>query len=382
MVCKKCGKTLPNDSMFCQFCGASVDGGETLETLAKPIQKEEPTVSNANKTVNNNEIATQIKKKSKIGGKRVITFVLMTFVVLIVSGVIAFFVFQGRAVKLAEAGEYSKAKRCLFLPSITEQIDPYLNDYIDAGLLLEQGKYLEAEERFKEHLAYRNSEEMVNKSLFMYVEALANKGDYIQALEWLEKLVKAQYRPAEQSYTRLRKEAYNSAVADYRSDEVSRAKFTFVLLNGYKQSDKYLTLIDIRSAVLLEETLTDEEYKQLVSLLNFEDVGELLMENDTIATRFLAGKWKTADNKYYLNVSQQGAMTYTLPAEKKANTRIKVENGLFKLYPKRDSAVAEIMAYYDAPLEYPYIFQVDVIDKDTISVYCYKDRTTYTLYRQ
>ena len=82
----------------------------------------------------------------------------------------------------------------------------------------------------------------------------------------------------------------------------------------------------------------------------------------------MEGRWESEDNNsYYFEI--QGPTTFNLPHPNINYTLTTVKDGVFLVVDAEDNC------------HVPF-FSFSIIDKDTVSVYCYEDENTYTLYRQ
>lgn len=108
---------------------------------------------------------------------------------------------------------------------------------------------------------------------------------------------------------------------------------------------------------------SEAEYKTIINAMDFEDAKEALVSNSPIADRFLEGTWKTSDGKYYLTLDGFSCRSNNVYTPK------------YELYMISDGVLSFLRSSTD-------VFKFTVLTEDSISVYCYKDGSTYTLYRQ
>lgn len=67
MYCKKCGKLISDDSVYCKYCGANVaDRDEQKEEYINHINDNTTATTNSKKDVNNTENLSNLKKTSYI----------------------------------------------------------------------------------------------------------------------------------------------------------------------------------------------------------------------------------------------------------------------------------------------------------------------------
>ena len=110
-------------------------------------------------------------------------------------------------------------------------------------------------------------------------------------------------------------------------------------------------------------------YSDLVKLLDFEDTADLIIENADYTEKYLTGTWKTSDGKYYFTMKSDGHTTYNLPSFDYGEY-YRIENGDFLLYYEKD------------PDNTRTLFSFEIVTKDIINIYCYKDYMSYRLIRQ
>ena len=110
-------------------------------------------------------------------------------------------------------------------------------------------------------------------------------------------------------------------------------------------------------------------YSDIVKLLGFEDAADLIFENAEYTKTYLTGTWRTGDGKYYFTMDSDGYAKYDLPGMD-FGEYYRIENGNYLLYYEKD------------PENTRTLFSFEIVNKDTINIYCYKDYTSYRLIRQ
>lgn len=338
MFCKNCGKEIPDDSKLCPYCGAQ----NPKEDAAAP-KKAPP------------------KKKKHTG-----LVILAVLLLLIALSVAAYMISYNNAKNAAINGEYEKAKSCLVVPQITKYHDKYLMDYIDAGLLLEKKDYLGAHKAFKtlsvvDYLDSAQKVEDIKDTVYPIAVSMFEDGD--------KTMVDEAYMDKSEDTTILHPER-NYLYYQY-----------FKLLKGYKDADWYMTYAKAPSG-----DLNDQEYETLLADLDSEDkqieedAKEAMMMDIKVAERFLLGAWYTKDGKEYFEMEDDGDTRYTLPYPPNDDTKYfySIVNGLYFNYLKED--VLSSLTQED--MEEGAFFDFEVVDKNTIKVYCYQDGQTYEMHRQ
>ena len=91
---------------------------------------------------------------------------------------------------------------------------------------------------------------------------------------------------------------------------------------------------------------------------------------DYYVTEFLNGYWSTWDDDYYMEFDDDGSCSYNLPhPDRPWNTEYySIRSMVWGWYDGNDVLLGKV-------------YQIEIIDYDTIQVYCFKDKRTYTLYR-
>lgn len=306
----------------------------------------------------------------------------------------------------AKNGKFEIADKFLFAPPITQLHDATLVEYIEAGRLLETRNYdaayrifeklddyldsmqlsNEAEYRlalqhadkgnfdlairtldYLKAIHYKDSTEKIKDIKYRWAWSLIDEGKYIEALNKLNTITG--YSDVDDTIVALTETIYLEGQDLYYNGDYDGAKELFEYLSPYKDSYKYLALIDARdwrAYVDIENTVT-----KLVEIFYFEDAAELLVSNTDIACQFLLGNWETSDGEYYFEIELSNDeeysywSSYNLPWY---GGSFIIENGIYSV--SDDS-------YEDKP---QYAFTL--LTPDCMDIYCYKNSKTYTLYRQ
>lgn len=230
--------------------------------------------------------------------------------------------------KAIDTQQFSKAKRYCDNLLVYDVLFPGEYAYIEAGVLLEGDSYLEA------------------LSAFEAVEG---------------------YHVPDSVLTPLKERIYLHAQDAYHRNSYSVARMWFSDIPDYKNSDDYLLLIKYHLGK--SGSFTSSDSKQLISLMGFEDADKLILSVESSAYRFLNGQWK--GGSYSFSVSsrnnQEVEILFDLPCED-VKKWLSIQDGI--LYS---------ISYN--PIEIVHHFSIDIVDEDTIRVYCYKDSSTHFLHR-
>ena len=395
-TCPKCYKEIPPDSEFCPYCGEAI--------------KEEVTLRNENNIIDSSHtVAAQktVEKKKRPTGIIIICAVFV--LALILAG--AYWGTYSAAKRAASNKDFSKAKELLFVPSLTEMHDPDIFYFIQAGELYSKGNYGLARTKFgvlaendylnskelERDAAYHEAKELMKKGSYWeaeYIfnslaeeeyldsELLKNEASYQGSLEQLNignlsgyrtiaSLARRGYLPAVNGLEAAKKQVYDYAVSKYHEGDYFseiKARSYFCEIKDYKRSEDYLTLID------------NPSLSALTKLIGFENANEKIL--DQYPCQFLEGTWKTSDGRY--NFSMQEAndgsyhTNYNLPYLSLAHSYFNIEDGIYFLFDQNVSVNDQMLGEY----EKKNVFRFTIIVEDTIKVYCYKDGSTYKLFRQ
>lgn len=143
-----------------------------------------------------------------------------------------------RAVSYAENGDFADAKGMLFIPAITRIHDAKLADYLDAGILLEEGKAEEACAAFEALDGYRNAPELVLAAQYQQALMLAEQNEFAAAIDKLEELAQAGYEEAENAIQDV--EFRHASYILYELDDYETAYAQFQALSnaGYPSAEE------------------------------------------------------------------------------------------------------------------------------------------------
>jgi hypothetical protein len=277
------------------------------------------------------------------------------------------------AVQYADANEFDKA---ISIMSALEKLG-----YKDAGdkaleiqyrkgvyLLMEKANFAEANKIFTQlaKKKYNGAEDMQKETQYLWAVALIEDEDYVGAYKKLIGI--KNYSDVKDVLEALEEVIYAEGQNLYYSEKFSDAKTRFDCVSSYRDSKKYITLIDARGFSALSDP--EGTVKELVDIFYFEDAAELLVSSTDVACYFLLGNWKTSNGGYYFKMELSDDdeysfwSSYNLPWY---GGSFMIEDGIYSV--SNDS-------YEDKPQ-----YRFTLITPDSMEVYCYKNGTTYTLYR-
>ena len=362
-TCPKCGSTLPADSDFCQYCGAKlVNTASTPKPIktAAPVSKVEtpqPTKTNQQSVASNSEIAkknpnqryckhcghaidSSTKKCTGCGKQYFRAKFRWIYIVLLIASLLVGYVGvnYSNAISAMNGQRFIESQQYFDNLFVSEAVFADKYEYVEAGVLMEEGKYVEALVAF-------------------------NKIDGLPVPSTLIDSLKAKI--------------YSAGQTAYRAEKLAEAKKYFNALTGYKRSADYLTLILCSEDSFSNWLGGEENYNKLIKLLDFENADEIMLKYESTALEFLKGRWEdgSKNDPYYFEMektssgdfSDSWSSGYNLPY-KDADGYFYFANGIYSVGETESSAVK--------------IYKFSIINEDTISVYCYKDGSTHKLYRQ
>lgn len=436
------------------------DNKNDLETQAEVFERDGSVEQNR---------ATSKKPKEPFHIKRWHVFACVLAALLIALGLTAW-QYGSRyqeAVKLADAGEFSKASDTLILPFVTKLHDQKLMDYLDAGKLFEEGQYEAAKEQFISLENYLNASDMVLEAQLQEGITYLNNKEYESAQEIFSQLFENSKKLADEkeeailhywasSYVMqndllhayavlelgknlptisgeiqdLQQTMYERAVSMYRSgDEDQRfmAYILFYTIYPYQQAEEYLILYKAlvfseskslnynnniwndqvirqrckenkiivveggekaeKSDLLFYYLYRREEidkltcdYNDLVNLIGFENTADIFLQNDEYTIRFIKGIWKSSDGTKQFSFEDENTFQSNLPFYEYENEWVKYWIYSGTMWAKHGETLGDLLTRTKEDGDKVFSFQL--VDKNTIEIYCYKNYTTYTLNRR
>lgn len=301
--------------------------------------------------------------------------------------------------------------------------------YLHAQDLLDNEEdYENAYEMLKALGDYSDAKETLEGCLFLWAADYLNKDDSLNALRVLEY---GKNNPTiKKEIDNLKESIYQEAISLYRTNKEEKqfdAFIMFYVLYPYERANDYIALLkekyDMfdwetsdspkgeierrleisnltpfyekckskgivmkgRNKSLEKDYLPDiveyqfdnkkeadkitHSYSDLVKLLDFEDTADLIIENAEYTETYLTGTWRTSDGKYYFTMESDGYTKYNLPGMD-FGEYYRIEDGNYLLYYEKD------------PEDTRTLFSFEIVNKDTINIYCYKDYMSYRLIRQ
>lgn len=339
------------------------------------------------------------KKKKRSHGLKAVIVIWTVIAVLIGINFGCYFAAKQAAVK----HNFTVAEKLMWFSSLTELYDAELDDYIEAGCMMENRHYDEARRNFLNLSDYMDAKELADEANYRLALQYADKGEFAKAREILDilkskgygdsnekskeidyrwawemindgeyesallKLEKLRnYSDVNETIEALKETMYQEARVLYYEGKYSDAKDLLRSISTYADSEKYITLAEAHGLSGFSWT-PDGIVEKLINIFYFEDAAELLLSGHGIAKKFLQGKWK--GDGYYFNMDSDGHISYNLPWFDYGDY-YRIEDGQLLLYPENNEADTRTLFYINA------------IAPDCIEVYCSKNSKTYTLHRQ
>lgn len=357
-----------------------------------------------NDVLSNEQPTSEEKPKKK--RRNPIVIILVSVAILIVALLGIYLGCYIGAKNNARNRDFSAADQLLILPFVTELHDPDLVAYIDAGQLLESREYAKAAETFDDLGNYEDAKDLTNESNYRLALQYADKNDFSKSITLLEKLSKngygdsrekikeVQYRwawslidegkyidayeklenlgnysDAKETISALTELIYVEAQVLYSEQKHKEAKNLFNFVSPYADSKKYLTLINAWDGGGWNDP--DQTVEDLVDLFYFEDATDLLLAHDMYACRFLLGTWRTSGGGYYFKMEKAKGddyefwCSYNLPWFE--GDSFEIDDGTY--FVTLSSGENKEM------------YEFTLLTPNSMEVYCYKNGSTYTLYR-
>ena len=273
MYCRKCGKQIPDDSAFCQFCGTILEytpelvSNNTSDTV--PISEERGEVKSADVKNYIHDVIKRIKKIPDIALIAAAIAVVLAIVLLVLNkNVFTPSKFYNNGVTAMEAGDYESAIEAFSAYDFKDSQEQIKEcKYIIANDAYEECSYSEAIDLFRELGSYKDSEDLLNICIADYEE-----------------------------------DSYNKAVDLYRSGSYASASSIFEELGNYKNTSKYLTLIKGRT------NPTQATIDSVIKILGFEDASDVLFQSYSTAAEFLEGTWSGSGWYFHFMKKDNGAV--------------------------------------------------------------------------
>jgi len=214
---------------------------------------------------------------------------------------------------------------------------------------------------------YEPATEGLITTTYQMGEEQKNQGDLMSALHTLELLTG--YAEADALIAEVKAGIYQWGVSAYQAYNYQEAADYFAELGDYEMASGYSFLCGIHLGHIPENTV--DWQADLAPLLGFEDVNAILMSGAPYTLDFLLGAWVSGSDYMTFERNTDGSThcSWNLPGEYDWGDYYAIEDGVFYL------------GLYADPNDIREQYYIEVVDQNTIIVFCYEDYTVYTLYR-
>ena len=224
-----------------------------------------------------------------------------------------------------------------------------------------------------DQLDYPGADAMRKETRYQWGQYCVDNKEYLQAYEIFLRI--EGYKDTNSLISSLKDTLYQSAQNMYRRGEYEQAQAIFRILTDYLRSEDYIHLYTVRF-VYTADYLQEPGEQILRELIGFEDAAELIVSSHGFATAFLEGEWKTSSGNYYFKIDEKHISWTNLP-KVIYGYYYYIRDGKYYLFEK--DASGDSNTGYEGERA---CFTFTVLTEDSISIYCHKDGSTHTLYRQ
>lgn len=230
--------------------------------------------------------------------------------------------------------------------------------------LYEKNEYTNASNIFSQlsEDGYSDAEKMWKETQYRWACAMIEKKNYTDAYVKLDSI--RGYSDVNDLLPTLTECVYLEGQKFYREGKNRDAKKCFDCIPSYRDSKKYLTLIDTYGFLW---AISDDRFEKLMDLFYFENTAEMLLFKQSVAEKFLLGTWR--GEGHYFTMDREGSISYSLPYIYFGDY-YEVSDGDVLFFPEDNMGNTK------------QIFHIEAITPDCIEVFCFKNNKSYTLYRQ
>lgn len=330
-----------------------------------------------------------------------------------------------KAEELANSGKYLDAYSVLYDIAAARSKNSMLVDYILAGRDIQNKNYDEAEAKIKQLAGYKNSESMLLKISYQLLSAKVDELDAASAKQELQNLQgkgitdidgledKINNKEYEEGFNiRYNAKQYSACVShlerwkkDYpeiakdfietnqeswykNAEELVNsgddfeysASYIFSICdNTYKDTNIYNELFSAYDLCCTQREKGNGNAERCDTSVMWKYVDKVPLSKKMLwefrATWFYYNVWKTSDGIKDFYIDKEGGAYYNIPCFDIPNTYYAMDhNGTFYLYDKDD--------YSLNPTTRRDMFKFEIINKSQVKVYCYKNGSSYILYKQ
>lgn len=404
--CPFCGTKLDDDMVFCPACGKRfVIAKDANETETKKINF--PTDSTASETPA--ELLPQKQKKAsgKMDSKKKWLIGGIVLALAIIAG------FYYAPYHYAIKGDFTTAEKLVISPSVYDQ---KVIDYIAAGRKMESGQYDDAEKTLSTLSGFLNADELNNETKYQKALQLAEENSYDTAVSIMQLLSESNYKDSAEQYniirydeahyyinvkndtltaykrmkvlaesgyqnaqdelSELKEKLYSEMKNSYKSSDYQKVINISGVLEDFKDSEKYGLLASIKNEnyylTYQGKTYTQDQIAPvLLGMTNFEDAKKMLVYNMNIAEPYLKGTWKTKNGNFYFTIKNNGSSNFNIAWKDDGKKYYTIYKGDYISFNKTITEKGAVKQLKITP-----------VSKKEIKIYSYRNKQTYTLYKQ
>lgn len=328
MICFNCKREIPDGSLFCNFCGSKVEEQLKCPACGKVIPEDSAFCPFCGMVINNNygqlsniDNNNEVETKNKKNSK----ILIICLAILFIAAICGWTAYENSNIK--EMEKYIKRSS--------------YEDYTSFSTYKSQ-------ELFK---VYEDKTFFILKSK---ADRLAN--DAANDI----------YTKSEQLYY---SKDYANAYAGFVYLKGKILKHDNVLTDEYPELATYIELSKIGEKVQKSQVLSQDDIDYLFNHGEYKHAYSMIVSNSGSAVRFLKGKWTDSSGKEYFEIKDEAGNTCitNLPKFDLKDWSYHISDGIFTISNSNESKQC---------------LKITVIDKDEVEVFCFKDRTTHTLYRE
>ncbi len=363
------------------------------------------------------ESAKQNEKKKKSHVKRAIIIASVAVVcVLIATAGTLYLLRQKKLSKMmvdirtyAENDEFTEASNCITDYDEARKRDSELVDYVEAGNLFNEEKYEEAKEIFDSISGYIDSSIYIQKCEYYIFENEYKNMTKAEAKRKYDELIERQIEDVDNIGYEIKYQyyeemfSYRYEIKNYDGcidvikimdkeirDEFIEKNFPQWYEDLKKEIfDCYNNTTNLKGLGKLAEY--NSSYKNTYTYLEVvRALNKAYIERDTLFkyltypcincalwkrySGWLEGTWKTKNGDYYFTLKEDGHINYNLPWIDMENSYYAIdEYGILYLYGQYDKG------NYEKRMD---LFDFDIVSSTELEVYCYKDGSRHTLFKQ
>lgn len=327
MICLNCNREIQDGSLFCNFCGTKIEEQFKCPTCGKVVPEDSAfcpfcgkIIHNNQAQASNNDNSFEVETRKKKGKSLIISLA-----ILLIVAICGWTAYENSNIK--EMEKYIKRSS--------------YEDYTSFSTYKSQ-------ELFKVY---------EDKTFFI----LKGKADRI-ANEAANDI----YKKSEQLYY---SKDYANAYSGFVYLKGKILKHDNVLTDEYPELATYIELSKIGEKVQKFKTLPQDDLDYLISHGSYKHAYSMIVSKNGIAIQFLIGKWTDSSGKEYFEIKDETGNTCStnLPRDDLKDSHYTITDGIYKLSNEKESKQC---------------FKITVIDKDEIEIFCFKDRSTHTLYKE